>query len=91
MHFVASEVLSVSLGFTAVAVEPELPSLGEGTVHRVLITQPGGATLEALAVLEYTKGLPSRPVLLRFDKLAKADIPLGSKIEILSNGPKGNG
>ena len=92
MDFSAVDVLHISkLGFIAVVVAPELPSLTPGSTHLVHVERPDGSLLEASAVVEYTRQPPIKPALLRFSGLLPSDIPVGSKIQIASDGELADG
>ena len=92
MDFSAVDVLHISkLGFIAVAVTPELPSFAPGSTHRVHVERPDGSLLEASAVVEYTRQPPIKPALLRFSGLLPTDIPVGSKIQIATDGARVDG
>lgn len=83
MKYIAIDVMHVTLYSVAVAVTPELPLLAPGSSHMVRVTRPDGSTIETSAVIEYRKRPPIVPVLLRFDGILPADIPLESRIEFV--------
>jgi hypothetical protein len=69
-----------AFGSLMVALTPQIPDLGPGQTVMVRISVPSGAALEVSGVVEYRKSPPLTPVLLRFDGLQKADVPIGSEI-----------
>lgn len=85
MEYTAIDVIRVPQRFIAVIVSPELPPFAPGSDHMVRVLRPDGSTIEASAVIEYTRSPPLVPALLRFDGLLPADIPATSKLEFLAH------